>query len=60
VRHWRALAGKQRTFVLPTPRPPFRVEISVSPTFSPHDYGESDMRQLGVQASFEFSGSKPK
>jgi hypothetical protein len=56
VRHWLALAGKQRTFVISTPRPPFRVQITVSPTFSPHDYGASDMRQLGVQASFLFHG----
>jgi hypothetical protein len=47
------------TYVLPTPRPPFRVEISVSPTFRPSDYGRSDPRELGVQPSFAFSVSKP-
>jgi hypothetical protein len=60
VRHWRALAGKETSFVIRSPPPPIRVEIRVSPTFSPHDYGASDQRQLGVQASFGFSVSKPK
>ena len=60
VRHWRALAGKETSFVIRTPPPPIRVEIRVSPTFSPHDYGASDQRQLGVQAAFGFSVSKPK
>jgi hypothetical protein len=53
-------SATRRTFVLPTPRPPFRVEIHVSPTFSPHDYGLSDQRQLGVVAGFRFSASKSK
>jgi hypothetical protein len=68
VRRWRVRtyppsdvpqSATTRTFVLPTPRPPFRVELSVSPTFSLRDYGGSDARQLGVQPSFAFSVSKP-
>src|SRR5262249_52412500 len=39
VRRWVVAAGAERQFVIPTPRPPFRVEVSVAPTFSPHDYG---------------------
>jgi hypothetical protein len=48
-----------KTFVLPTPRPPFRLEVTVSPTFSLRDYGGSDARELGVQPSFAFSASRP-
>jgi hypothetical protein len=55
VRRWVVAAGAERQFVIPTPRPPFRVEVSVAPTFSPHDYGESDRRQLGAQIGFNFS-----
>jgi hypothetical protein len=62
VRHWVVRTfpkANARTFVLRTTPPPFRVEVAVSPLFSPHDYGLSDLRQLGVQASFRFSASKP-
>jgi hypothetical protein len=49
---WTIHAGKQREFVLRTPRPPFRVEITVDPTFSPGQFGSGDGRQLGAQVSF--------
>jgi hypothetical protein len=62
VRHWVAVttpaSATTKRFVLQTPQPPFRVEITVSPTFSPRDYGASDARELGVQPSFAFSVSK--
>jgi hypothetical protein len=55
VRRWRVAPGAERQFVIPTPRPPFRVEVNVAPTFSPYDYGETDRRQLGAQIGFDFS-----
>src|SRR5262249_9728682 len=43
-RRWTIHAGASRIFTLRTPRPPFRVEIGVDPTFSPSDYGLNDTR----------------
>jgi hypothetical protein len=69
VRHWVVRtyppdkvkqSATTKTFVLPTPRPPFRLEVTVSPTFSLRDYGGTDARELGVQPSFVFSVSKPE
>ena len=54
VRRWIVAAGAHRTFTIPTPRPPFRIEVSVSPTFSPSDYGSFDRRELGAQLGFDF------
>jgi hypothetical protein len=59
VRRWVIHSGIARTFALPTPPPPFRVKVHVSPTFSPVDYGLSDSRQLGAQVSFSFSARRP-
>ena len=40
---------------MPTPRPPFRVEVTIDPTFSPADYqGQSDQRQLGASVGYRF------
>jgi hypothetical protein len=41
--------GAARSFALPTPESPYRLEIHVEPTFSPADYGYGDTRQLGAQ-----------
>jgi hypothetical protein len=41
-----------RTVTLPVPRAPFRVEVDVTPTFSPSQFGLPDTRQLGAQVSF--------
>jgi hypothetical protein len=38
--------------------PPFAVQVEVSPTISPADYGASDARQLGAQVGFGFSPRK--
>jgi hypothetical protein len=35
--------------MLPTPKPPFRLEIHTGSTFSPADFGSLDTRQLGAQ-----------
>jgi hypothetical protein len=39
---------------LPAPKPPFRFQLHVTPTFSPVDIGLSDTRQLGIQLSYRF------
>jgi len=52
-RSWVAHSGKTRVFELRTPAPPFRVELRVSPTFSPSEFGQEDRRQLGVTVYFE-------
>jgi hypothetical protein len=48
---WAVGTGLSRTFVLRTPKPPYRVEIHAAPTFSPGAYGEADTRQLGAEVS---------
>jgi hypothetical protein len=49
------VSGKRLRFVLRTPPPPFRVEVRVTPTFSPEDYGYTDQRDLGAQVRFSFT-----
>jgi hypothetical protein len=51
---WTVRSGKARSFMLPTPKSPFRLEIQVEPTFSPIDYGFPDTRQLGAQVTVQF------
>jgi hypothetical protein len=53
TRSWVAHSGKTHVFTLMAPEPPFRVELQVSPTFSPSDFGQNDTRQLGVTVGFE-------
>jgi Dolichyl-phosphate-mannose-protein mannosyltransferase len=48
-RTWTIRSGTAKSFILPTPKSPYRVEVRVEPTFSPADYGEADTRQLGAQ-----------
>ena len=48
-RSWTVGSGKARSFRLPTPNVPYRLEIRVTPTFSPVDFGQPDTRQLGAQ-----------
>jgi hypothetical protein len=55
VQRWTLRIGSAKRFVLRTPRPPFRVEVRIAPTYSPQSYGESDQRQLGGQVGFSFS-----
>jgi Dolichyl-phosphate-mannose-protein mannosyltransferase len=57
-RAWTIHAGAQRTFRLPTPRPPFRARVHIEPTFSPVDYGRGDVRQLGAQVTFGFAADR--
>jgi hypothetical protein len=51
---WTARSGAETSFRLRV-EAPFRVEILVTPTFSPRDFGGTDGRQLGVQAGFAFT-----
>ena len=51
-RTWQIHSQLARTFVLPAPRPPFKVEVHVAPTFSPAQFGRADPRQLGAQVAF--------
>jgi hypothetical protein len=51
-REWSVHSGLTRTFLVPVPRAPFRIEVDVSPTFSPAQFGQADARQLGAQLSF--------
>ncbi len=59
VLHWVVHSGKTRVFTVHV-SPPARIEVRVSPTFSPHDYGGSDRRQLGAQVSYGFSATRPR
>jgi hypothetical protein len=52
VRTWTVHSGDQRTFTLPAPAPPYRVEVHIDPTFSPVQFGLPDARQLGAQVAF--------
>jgi hypothetical protein len=46
--------GKTRVVTIPVPGPPFLVDLTVSPVFSPAELGVSaDPRKLGVLASYE-------
>jgi hypothetical protein len=53
VLHWTIHSGKTRVFDVRA-SPPTRVELTVSPTFSPHEFGGSDRRELGAQVSYSF------
>ncbi|HET8653179.1 MAG TPA: hypothetical protein VFM13_11485 [Gaiellaceae bacterium] len=48
-RTWTVRSGATREFTLPTPGYPYRLEIRVTPTFTPAAYGQADIRQLGAQ-----------
>ena len=56
VRTWTLRALAQKTFRIPTPAPPFRVEVTVSPTFVPGDLDprSGDRRKLGAQVAYRF------
>jgi Dolichyl-phosphate-mannose-protein mannosyltransferase len=45
-------SAKALRFTVPVPPPPFRIEVHVEPTFSPSQFGERDVRQLGAQVVF--------
>ena len=52
-RTWTVRSGAAKTFVLPTPRPPFRLELHTGSTFSPSDTGGLDTRHLGAEVDIQ-------
>ena len=52
-RNWVVHSGDERIFHLRATTP-FKVELTVDPTFSPTEFGGSDARQLGVRTAFVF------
>ena len=52
LRTWTIHSASQKTFTLPAPKPPYRVELHMEPTFSPAQFGQPDTRQLGAQVFF--------
>jgi len=59
TRRWVIHSSGTRVFNLPTPRPPFEVNVRIRPTFSPSKFGLPDTRQLGAQATFNFEPATP-
>ena len=57
--HWVVHSGKGRVFYVPA-TPPTRVEVRITPTFSPHEFGSSDRRQLGAQVAYAFTATHPQ
>ena len=55
---WVVHAGKTKNFYIRA-NPRTRVEINISPTFSPYEFGGSDRRELGAQVSYSFSEKRP-
>ena len=51
-RTWVIHRGQARTFDVPVPKPPYRIEVNVRPTFSPAKFGLGDARELGAQIGF--------
>jgi hypothetical protein len=56
TRTWTVHSAQGRAFVLTVPTPPFRLEVRVTPTFSPAQFGLPDARQLGAQVAFSPAG----
>ena len=56
-RSWTVHSCAERTFPIPTPRPPFHVTVTVTPPFVPSrlDPNVTDTRQLGAQVAFSFT-----
>jgi hypothetical protein len=52
TQRWTLQNGKRHLFVLHLEPGAYRVRLSVDPTFVPSQYGQTDSRTLGVQASF--------
>ena len=61
VRQIRVPRELNHQFIVEAPPAPFRADVRVSPTFSPHDLDprSSDLRELGAQVSFRFVPKLP-
>ena len=57
-RTWTVHSSTHQDFLLPTPRPPFRVTIHVEPMFSPAEFGVDDTREIGAWVTFAFTPSR--
>jgi hypothetical protein len=56
VRHWTIHSHLERTFLIPAPRPPFRVQVHVDRTFVPQqlDPRKSDSRNVSAIVGYGF------
>lgn len=61
VQRWAIAPHSYKVFYLRTPPPPFRVTVTIDPTFQPHDLDpvSGDIRNLGAQAAFSFVAKVP-
>jgi hypothetical protein len=59
---WTIESGGIRRFYVPTPRPPFRVEVRITPTFVPAeiDPRSSERREFGAQLAFDYAAELPR
>jgi len=53
TQRWTLRNGKRHLFALHLKPGPYRVRLSVDPTFVPSQFGQADPRTLGVQVSFD-------
>jgi hypothetical protein len=62
VRRWTIHSKLEKTFVIPAPRPPFRVWVHVDRTFVPHDLDPSkaDTRHVSATVGFGFRARPAK
>ena len=61
TRTWTVHSRLQKTFLVPTPKPPYAVEVTVTPTFVPQllDPRNPDRRDLGAIVSFKPVAAAP-
>jgi hypothetical protein len=59
---WTIRGGASRVFYVPVPKPPWRVQVLVAPTFRPADIDphSSEMREFGAQVGFGWVTKLPK
>ena len=58
VRRQFVLGRQLRTVTVAVPKPPYRVEIHLEPTFSPADSGQADTRELEAQVRWSAPGTR--
>jgi hypothetical protein len=59
---WTIRGGASRTFYVPVPKPPWRVQVLVAPTFRPADVDPQshEQREFGAQVGFGYVEKLPK
>jgi len=59
---WTIESGGFQRFYIPTPRPPFRVEVRITPTFVPAEIDEnsSELREFGAQVAYDYAAKLPR